>query len=225
MEWLEEKQTPDMKLYHPDTSVPITTKDAQALDRKIEEIKEKEIRALGVLMEHIEPHSRAWAVVGQEAFSMGDPVEIFGILQRHFQADSVSGMCDLIDRYLEDGHEAEDLLAFLNRKYKELSEFSRFNQSEITKQNGRKVVKSPHSLSEVLKTLLVFQLARKIPRFAQELQDFMVDNILGLEFTDPELSFEKLYGKLVKWLKNRESIGLGPKVKVEPAVFAAELEK
>ena len=60
------------------------------------------------------------------------------------------------------------------------------------------MVKSPHSLSEVLKTLLVFQLARKIPRFAEELQDFMVDNILGLEFTDPELSFEKLYGKLVK---------------------------
>jgi len=198
MEWLGKKQTPDMKLYHPDTSVPITTKDAEALDRKIEEIKEKEIRALGVLMEHIEPHSRAWAVVGQEAFSRGDPVEIFGILQRHFQADSVSGMCDLIERYLEDGHEAEDLLAFLNRKYKELSEFSRFNQSEISKQNGRKVVKSPHSLSEVLKTLLVFQLARKIPRFAEELQDFMVDNILGLEFTDPELSFEKLYGKLVK---------------------------
>jgi hypothetical protein len=208
MEWLEKKQTPDMKLYHPDTSVPITTKDAQALDRKIEEIKEKEIKALGVLMEHIEPHSRAWAVVGQEAFSRGDPVEIFGILQRHFQADSVSGMCDLIERYLEDGHEAEDLLAFLNRKYKELSEFSRFNQSEITKQNGRKVVKSPHSLSKVLKTLLVFQLARKIPRFAEELQDFMVDNILGLEFTDPELSFEKLYGKLVKWLKNQESIRL-----------------
>ena len=45
MEWLEKKQTPNMKLYHPDTSVPITTKDAQALDRKIEEIKEKEIRA------------------------------------------------------------------------------------------------------------------------------------------------------------------------------------
>ena len=41
MEWLVKKQTPDMKLYHPDTSVPITTKDAQALDRKIEEIKEK----------------------------------------------------------------------------------------------------------------------------------------------------------------------------------------
>ena len=134
-----------MKLYHPDTSVPITTKDAQALDRKIEEIKEKEIKALGVLMEHIEPHSRAWAVVGQEAFSRKDPVEIFGILQRHFQADSVSEMCDLIERYLEDGHEAEDLLAFLNRKYKELSQFSRFNQPEITKKNGRKVVKSPHS--------------------------------------------------------------------------------
>jgi hypothetical protein len=68
-------------------------------------------------------------------------------------------------------------------------------------------------------------LARKIPRFAEELQDFMVDNILGLEFTDPELSFEKLYGKLVKWLKNRESIGLGPKGKVESAVFTAQLEK
>jgi hypothetical protein len=225
MEWFEKKQTPNMKLYQPDISVPITTKDAQALDRKIEEIKEKEIKALGVLMEHIEPHSRAWAVVGQEAFSRGDPVEIFGILQRHFQADSVSGMCDLIDRYLEEGHEAEDLLAFLNRKYKELSEFSRFNQSEITKRNGRKGVRSPHGLSEVHKTLLVFQLARKIPRFAQELQDFMVDNILGLEFNDPELSFEKLYGKLVKWLKNRESIGLGPKVKVESAVFTAEFEK
>ena len=29
MEWFEKKQTPNMKLYHPDTSVPITTKDAQ----------------------------------------------------------------------------------------------------------------------------------------------------------------------------------------------------
>ena len=47
MEWLEKKRTPDIKLYHPpDTSgVPITTKDAQALDTKIEEIKEKEIKA------------------------------------------------------------------------------------------------------------------------------------------------------------------------------------
>ena len=62
MEWLEKKQTPDMKLYHPDTFVPITTKDAQALDRKIEEIKGKKIKALGVLMEHIEPHSRARGV-------------------------------------------------------------------------------------------------------------------------------------------------------------------
>ena len=67
MEWrLEKKATTDSgheTQYHPDTLVPITTKDAQALDRKIdEEIKEKEIKALGVLMEHIEPHSRApWA--------------------------------------------------------------------------------------------------------------------------------------------------------------------
>ena len=60
-----------------------------------------------------------------------------------------------------------------------------------------------------------FSWQKKIPKFAEELQDFMVDNILGLEFTDPELSFEKLYGKLVKWLKGM----------VESAVFTAQLEK
>ena len=113
-----------MNLYHPDKSVLITTPtDTQTLGRNVDEIKEKENKALGVLMEHIESHSRAWAVVGQEAVSRGDPTDSFP-----------GGFCfgDLIERYLEDGHETEDLLAFPNQKYKELSEFSSFSQSEIT---------------------------------------------------------------------------------------------
>ena len=87
------------------------------------------------------------------------------------------------------------------------------------------MVRSPHNFSEGFKTLLDFQLAKTNPKFVEELQNFMVDNILGLEFRDPEPPIEKLYEKPVKWLKNRESIGLGPKGKVESAVFIAQLEK
>ena len=41
-------------------------------------------------------------------------MEIFGILQRHFQADSVSGMCDLIDRAAE-----QPLRGFMVRQTRE----------------------------------------------------------------------------------------------------------
>ena len=59
----------------------------------------------------------------------------------------------------------EDLLHFLNRKYKELDDFEDFGwtskvEDEVT------MTKTPKQISETVKVLMVFAIARKIQKYA-----------------------------------------------------------
>jgi len=95
-----------------------------ALEKKKEEIEEKQMKVFGVLMKHIEPNSRAWAILG-DLVKVSDPIAIFSKLKETYDADSTAGFFEMIEKIYGPPGE-EDLLYFLNRKYKELYDFEIF---------------------------------------------------------------------------------------------------
>ena len=75
MSLLETKQVPDETIYRNATGV-MTTSGKITLEKKKEEIEEKQMTVFGVLMKHIEPNSRAWAILG-DLVKDSDPVAVF----------------------------------------------------------------------------------------------------------------------------------------------------
>ena len=63
MSLLETKQVPDEAIYR-NAAGMMSTSGKIALEKKKEEIEEKQMKVFGVLMKHIEPNSRAWAILG-----------------------------------------------------------------------------------------------------------------------------------------------------------------
>ena len=59
--WLLEKQVPDPTLYADDDG-DMTTRDKQSLQKKKDEIEEKEMKVFGILIDFIEPGKRAWTL-------------------------------------------------------------------------------------------------------------------------------------------------------------------
>jgi len=76
------------------------------------------MKVFGILMKHIEPNSRAWAILG-DLVKDSDPVAVFKKLKETHDADSTAGFFEMIEKIYDPPGE-EDLLRFLNRKYKEL---------------------------------------------------------------------------------------------------------
>ena len=70
---------------------------------------------------------------------------------------------------------------------------------------------------------MVFAMARKVRKYAVEMDDFVTENLLNLSFDSTDLQFKTLYEKLVKFLRNREIMGVSSKTGVgdqkDPAVF------
>ena len=120
----------------------------------------------------------------------------------------------------------EDLLYFLNRKYKELDDFEDFGRTSKVK-DGVTMTETPNQISETVKILMVSAMARKIQKYALELDDFVTENLLNLNFDSANLRFASLYEKMVKFLSNREITGVSRKAGAgdskDPAVFSTEV--
>ena len=54
--------------------------------------------------------------------------------------------------------------------------------------------------------MIIFAMARKLLRYALELDDFILDHLLTLNFDSTSLSFASIYEKLVSFLRNKETI-------------------
>ena len=73
--FVEERQTPDEKIYKNSRTV-MSTSGKVAFQKKKEDIEEKEMMFFGVLMKHIEPNLRAWTILG-ELVKGADPIAVF----------------------------------------------------------------------------------------------------------------------------------------------------
>ena len=117
----------------------------------------------------------------------------------------------------------EDLLHFW--KYKELYDFESFGKTSSIDEDGLTVEETPHKISETVKVLTVFALARKIQKYAIEMDDFVTEHLLNLQFDSVDLKFSILYEKLVKFLRNREITGAKAAESKDSAVFQVELNR
>ena len=106
-----------------------------ALEKKKEEIEEKQMKVFGVLMKHIEPNSRAWAILG-DLVKDSDPIAIFKKLKETYDTDSTAGFFEIMQNFFDPPSE-EDLLQFLNRKYKELSDFEGFGNQTWSRNRAK----------------------------------------------------------------------------------------
>ncbi len=219
MSLLEIKPVPDEDIYKNATGA-FTTSGKIALEKKKEEIEEKQMKVFGVLMKHIEPNSRAWAILG-DLVKGADPIAIFTKLKATYDADTTAGFFERMENFFDPPLE-EDLLHFLNRKYKELDDFGDFGKKS-TVNAGVTTTKNPHKISETVRVLMVFAMARKVQKYAIELDDFVTKNLLVLDFDSADLKFSILYDKLVKFLRNREIVGAPKEGQIESAVFTAEV--
>jgi hypothetical protein len=222
MTLLESKPVPDEEIYK-NAAGAFTTSGKIALEKKKEEIEEKQMKVYGVLMKHIEPNSRAWAILG-DLVKDPNPVAIFQKLKETYDADSTAGFFEIMEKFFEPPSE-EDLLQFLNRKYKELTDFEGFGKGTVVNRRGEEIEVRPHEISETVKVLMVFAMARKVRKYAVEMDDFVTENLLNLPFDSVELQFSILYEKLVKFLRNREITGvssMASESKDQP-VFTTEL--
>ena len=106
-------------MYENDKGI-MTHTNKQKYKAKLEEIEAKEL-VFGILLNHIEPASRAFSLIGLENLMKGDPVVIFNILKKSFNnTKTVAGLFGAIEKLNDSGPAGEDILAFLNRNYSEL---------------------------------------------------------------------------------------------------------
>ena len=95
MSLLETKPVPDETIYQNATGV-MPTSGKIALEKKKEEIEKKQMKIFGVLMKHIEPNSRAWAILG-DLVKGSDPIAIFSKLKETYDADSTACFFEMIE--------------------------------------------------------------------------------------------------------------------------------
>ena len=82
-----------------------------------------------------------------------------------------------------------------------MNDFESFGKTS-TVEEGFTIVETPHKISETVKVLMVFAMARKVRKYAIETDDFVTENLLNLNFDSRDLQFSTLYDKLVKFLRN-----------------------
>ena len=81
---------------------------------------------------------------------------------------------------------------------------------------------TPNAVSEETRIMLIFAMARKLPRYALELGDFILDHLLTLNFDSTGLIFASIYEKLVTFLRNKETIAPA-QAHIEASVFTAQM--
>ena len=130
------------------------------------------MKVFGGLMKHIEPKSRAWAILG-DLVKGSDPIAIFKKLKETYDADSTAGFFEIMENFFDPPSE-EEFLHFLNRKYKELDDFGDFGKKS-TVNAGVTTTENPHKISETVRVLMVFAMARKVHKYAIKLGDFVTE--------------------------------------------------
>jgi len=121
---LLENQVPNPTLYKDDDR-DMTTRDKQSLQKKKEEIEDKEMKVFGILIDLIEPGKRAWTLIN-EVIKTGDPVAVYKVLKERYGSNTVPGFFEYVEKLFDPIPEGEDLPHFLNRIFKHLSEFKNF---------------------------------------------------------------------------------------------------
>ena len=218
MNWLYEKQEPDKKMYENDKGVMSPTNKIK-YQTKLEEIEQKELKVFGILLEHIDPASRAFSLIGLDNLMKGDPVLVFSILKKSFNnAKTVAGLFGAIEKFNDPAPSGEELLGFLNRNYNELDHYAGYGE---TKGASGEVLR-PNEIPEAVKVLTVFVKARKNKTFALQLGDFITENIFTLSFDDTALIFKAVYEKLLVFLSHREISAQGSSIQ-NPAVFTTRV--
>ena len=151
-----------------------------------------------------------------------DPVAIFKKLKETYDADTTAVFFEVMEKIFDPQCE-EDLFHFLNRKYKELNDFEDFGKTSKV-EDGVTTEETPHKISETVKVLMVFAIARKVQKYAIELDDFVTENLVNLSFDSSDLKFATLYEK---FLRNREITGVSKKTVTgdprDPVVFSTEV--
>jgi len=218
--WLLEKQVPDPTLYEDDDG-DMTTRDKQSLQKKKEEIEDKEMKVFGILIDLIEPGKRAWTLIN-EVIKTGDPVAVYKVLKERYGSNTVPGFFEYVEKLFDPIPEGEDLLHFLNRMFKHLTEFRNFGSKMIEDEDGTFIKLHPNAVSEETRIMIIFAMARKLPRYALELDDFILDHLLTLNFESTGLSFSSIYEKLVSFLRNKETI-TPAKSQIESSVFTTQM--
>jgi hypothetical protein len=218
MTWLYEKQKPDQKMYENEKGVMSPTNKIK-YQAKIEEIEAKELKVFGILLDHIEPASRAFALIGIDTLMKGDPVLVFDILKKSFNnTKTVAGLFGAIEKFNESAPPNEELVGFLNRNYNELTNYGEYGE----KKDDKGVVLHPNGIPEAVKVLTIFVKARKNKTFALQLGDFITEHIFTLSFDDPAFTFKAIYDKLLVFLRHREISAQGSAAH-SPAVFTAKV--
>lgn len=147
------------------------------------------MKDFGILLRHIQPGSRAFSSIGLDGIMKGDPVHA---LKTCFNdTKTVAGLFGAIGETTD-----KDILAFLNRAYQELDNYSGYGIKEVSSAACVKSNVYPNEISEAVQVLTVFVRARKVKRFAIQMDVFITDNIFTLKFDDPGFTFKAIYEKL-----------------------------
>ena len=140
-------------------------------------MKKKRRKFFGILIDLIEPGKHAWTLIN-EVIKTGDPVSVYRVLKERYGSNTVPGFFELFDPIPE----GEDLLHFLNRIFKHLSEFENFGSKMTVVKAGTINKVTPNAVSEETRVMIIFAMARKLSRYAFELDDFILDHLLTLTF-------------------------------------------
>ena len=92
----------------------------------------------------------------------------------------------------------------------------------IEDEDGNIIKMTPNAVSDETRIVLIFAMARKLSRYAMELDDFILDHLLTLNFYSAGLAFASIYEKLVTILRNKETIAPA-QAHIQASVFTAQI--
>ena len=82
------------------------------------------------MIDLIEPGKHDWTLIS-EVIKTGDPVAVYKVLKERYGSNTVPGFFEYVEKLFDPIPEGEDLLHFLNRIFKHLSEFKNFGSNLI----------------------------------------------------------------------------------------------
>ena len=199
--WLTEKKTVPRKMYNMKNM-----KDKRAYLDAVVAMETKRIKAFGAVARHIVVNSRAWLRIGPEVFEKADPVLFWTRFKDTCEENSVQSMMTLTESAMTPCKDNQDILAFMQTKYKMWKDFQRF-------ENGA------YGMEEQMMVALVLTQTKSIPKYHDFMHDFLMKEVIVRKFED--MDFVKVFDLLNLYLLAKES---APSNSTPPkqAVFNAE---
>ena len=143
----------------------------------------------------------------------------FTVLSSSYGSNTVP---EYVEKLFDPIPEGEGLLHFLNQIFKHLSEFKNFDLKMIEDEDGNIIKMTPNAISEETRIMTIFAKARKLSRYAIELDDFILDHLLTLNFDSTGLTFVNIYEMLITFLRNKVTIA-PVQAHIEAAVFNSQM--